>query len=147
MLDTAKRLAKRFSKNVGRSRCTRSKPSGVSVISGAGITSEQAKQLDEIGYFIVENALSDAQLASMRSEFERIHALENDRGGHEVHVEPGARRISNIFNKTDAYDCCLEIPEVLGASHYLLGEIKVHGANLRDPVKGYGRSGSACRRP
>ncbi len=107
-------------------------------IAGAGMTSEQAKQLDEIGYFIVENALSDAQLARMRSEFERIHGLENDRGGHEVHVEPGARRISNIFNKTDAYDCCLEIPEVLGASHYLLGEIKVHGANLRDPVKGYG---------
>ena len=24
------------------------------------------------------------------------------------------------------------------AAHYLLGEIKVHGANLRDPVKGYG---------
>ena len=27
---------------------------------------------------------------------------------------------------------------VLGAAHYLLGEIKVHGANIRDPVKGYG---------
>jgi ectoine hydroxylase-related dioxygenase (phytanoyl-CoA dioxygenase family) len=28
---------------------------------------------------------------------------------------------------------------VLAASAYLLGEIKVHGANLRDPVKGYGQ--------
>ena len=27
---------------------------------------------------------------------------------------------------------------VLAAAHYLLGEIKVHGANMRDPVKGYG---------
>ena len=33
---------------------------------------------------------------------------------------------------------CLWIPELLAASAYLLGEIKVHGANLRDPVKGYG---------
>ena len=60
-------------------------------------------------------------------------------GGHEVHVEPGARRVSNIFNKTDAFDKCLWIPEVLAASAYLLGEIKLHGANLRDPVKGYGQ--------
>ena len=74
----------------------------------------------------------------MRDEFERIHAAENEKGGHEVHVEPGARRISNIFNKTEAFDKCLWIPEVLAASAYLLGEIKVHGANLRDPVKGYG---------
>ena len=72
------------------------------------------------------------------SEFERIHAAESEKGGHEVHVEPGARRISNIFNKTEAFDKCLWIPEVLAASAYLLGEIKVHGANLRDPVKGYG---------
>ena len=27
---------------------------------------------------------------------------------------------------------------MLAAAHYLLGEIKVHGANMRDPVKGYG---------
>jgi ectoine hydroxylase-related dioxygenase (phytanoyl-CoA dioxygenase family) len=54
-------------------------------------------------------------------------------------VEPGARRISNIFNKTTAFDKCLWLPEVLAASAYLLGEIKAHGANLRDPVKGYGQ--------
>jgi ectoine hydroxylase-related dioxygenase (phytanoyl-CoA dioxygenase family) len=53
-------------------------------------------------------------------------------------VEPGARRLSNIFNKSAAFDKCLEIPEVLAASAYLLGEIKLHGANARDPVQGYG---------
>ena len=74
----------------------------------------------------------------MRDEFERIHATEAETGGHEVHVEPGARRISNIFNKTDGFDICLNLPPVLAAAHYLLGEIKVHGANLRDPMKGYG---------
>ena len=35
----------------------------------------------------------------MAAEFERLHALERDTGGKEVHVEPGARRLSNIFNK------------------------------------------------
>jgi ectoine hydroxylase-related dioxygenase (phytanoyl-CoA dioxygenase family) len=102
------------------------------------ITAEQKRQLDEDGFFIVENVLTASEIDSMRSEFERLHAAENDRGGHEVHVEPGARRLSNIFNKTAAFDKCLEIPEVLAASAYLLGEIKLHGANARDPVKGHG---------
>ena len=48
---------------------------------------------------------------------------------------PGARRISNIFNKTDAFDKCLWVPEVLAASAHALGEIKVHGANMRDPER------------
>jgi ectoine hydroxylase-related dioxygenase (phytanoyl-CoA dioxygenase family) len=102
------------------------------------ISADQKQQLDEQGFFIVEGVLSEDELRNMRAEFERIHAEEKDQGGHEVHVEPGARRVSNIFNKSAAFDKCLEIPEVLAASHYVLGEIKVHGANLRDPVKGYG---------
>ncbi|NJM28999.1 MAG: phytanoyl-CoA dioxygenase family protein [Rhizobiales bacterium] len=103
------------------------------------ITSAQMRQMDELGFFIVENVLDETDLAAMRAEFERIHGEEKDRGGHEVHVEPGARRISNIFNKTSAFDKCLEIAPILAASHYLLGEMKLHGANLRDPVKGYGQ--------
>jgi ectoine hydroxylase-related dioxygenase (phytanoyl-CoA dioxygenase family) len=53
-------------------------------------------------------------------------------------VEPGARRVSNIFNKSSAFDKCLQIPLVLASCHHLLGEFKLHGANLRDPRKGYG---------
>ncbi len=93
------------------------------------LTEAQTKQFDELGYFIVDDVLSPTDCEKMRSEFERIHASESDKGGYEVHVEPGARRISNIFNKTDAFDKCLWIPEVLAASTYALGEIKVHGAD------------------
>jgi hypothetical protein len=93
------------------------------------ISMEQKEQLNRDGFFIVENVLTKSDIESMRSEFERLHAAENNKGGHEVHVEPGARRLSNIFNKTEAFDKCLWIPEILAASTYLLGEIKVHGAN------------------
>jgi ectoine hydroxylase-related dioxygenase (phytanoyl-CoA dioxygenase family) len=108
-------------------------------ISAGAVSARQKEQLDRDGYFVVNDALSASELSAMRDEFERIHAAEKDQGGHEVHVEPGARRISNIFNKTNAFDKCLNLPPVLAAAHYLLGEIKVHGANLRDPVKGYGQ--------
>ena len=103
------------------------------------LSPEQLKQFDEQGYIIVENVLTPEDYRKMRDAFERIHAAENEKGGHEVHVEPGARRLSNIFNKTDAFDKCLWIPEVLAASAHALGEIKVHGANVRDPVKGHGQ--------
>ena len=107
-------------------------------IKTTDITGDQKRQLDEQGFFIVENVLSRSEIKTMREEFERIHAAEADSGGHEVHVEPGARRVSNVFNKSTAFDKCLEIPSVLAAAHYLLGEIKVHGANIRDPNQGSG---------
>ena len=108
-------------------------------VTPATLSEQQNRQLDEQGFFLVENVLSAAQLATMRAEFERLHAVERGQGGHEVHVEPGARRLSNIFNKTLAFDPCLGVPEVLAAASYLLGEIKVHGANLRDPVRVHGQ--------
>jgi len=103
------------------------------------LSADQLRQFDELGYIIVESVLTAADCQAMRDAFERIHAAESEKGGHEVHVEPGARRLSNIFNKTDAFDKCLWIPEVLAMSAHALGEIKVHGANVRDPVKGYGQ--------
>jgi ectoine hydroxylase-related dioxygenase (phytanoyl-CoA dioxygenase family) len=108
-------------------------------VTASTITDNQKRQFDEQGYIIVENVLTSQDCERMRDAFERIHADERENGGHEVHVEPGARRISNIFNKTEVFDKCLWIPEVLAVSTHALGEIKVHGANLRDPVKGYGQ--------
>ena len=107
-------------------------------VSPNTLTEAQTRQFDELGYFIVENVLSPEDCEKMRNAFERIHAAESEKGGHEVHVEPGARRISNIFNKTDAFDKCLWVPEVLAAAAHALGEIKVHGANMRDPRTGHG---------
>ena len=103
------------------------------------LSAQQKRELEEQGFYIVEDVLTLAQVARIQVEFERIHAAEAERGGHEVHVEPGARRISNIFNKSEVFDVCLGIPQVLAAATHLLGEIKVHGANLRDPVQGYGQ--------
>lgn len=110
-------------------------------------TQEQRRSLDGHGYFLVPEALTPAQCAAMATEFDRLHAAEGERGGHEVHVEPGAPRLSNIFNKSAAFDPCLECPPLLAAAHHLLGEIKVHGANLRDPLRGQGHQPLHCDVP
>lgn len=107
-------------------------------LNGHELTAEQKRQLDEDGYFVVESCFDRSEARAMAEEFDRLHAREGGQGGREVHVEPGAPRVSNIFNKTQAYDACLVCKPVLAAAHYMLGEIKVHGANLRDPLPGKG---------
>ena len=75
---------------------------------------EERDALDRQGYFAREGVLSAAECAAMGRAFDRLSAAEGDRGGHEVHVEPTASRVSDIFNKTDAFDHCLELPSVSG---------------------------------
>ena len=107
-------------------------------LSGNELTPEWRRALDEQGYFLVAGVYSKAECREMAKEFDHLTAIERERGGHEVHVEPGAPRVSNIFNKTAVYDRCLECKPLLAAAQHLLGEFKIHGANLRDPLKGQG---------
>ena len=116
-------------------------------VERGALTAAQLAALDEVGFVVVEGVFSPEQCALMAEEFDRLHRAEGERGGHEVHVEPGAPRVSNIFNKSTAYDACLATAPVLDAAHRLLGEIKVHGANLRDPLPGKGHQALHCDVP
>ena len=108
-------------------------------ISIADLTPEQKRKFDEDGYFVVENVFTPAEVAEMRSEFERLRSIEGEYGGHEVHIEPGAPRLSNLFNKSPAFDRCLSCTPTLAAAAYLLGEIRVYSLNARNPLKGQGQ--------
>ena len=108
-------------------------------ISSDNLTATQRKQFDDDGYFVVENVFSPAEVKEMRDEFERLRGIEGEYGGHEVHIEPGAPRLSNLFNKSAAFDRCLNCTPTLAAAHYLLGEIRVYSLNARNPLKGQGQ--------
>ncbi|MDB5524793.1 MAG: putative phytanoyl-CoA dioxygenase [Rhizobium sp.] len=103
------------------------------------MTAQQKQDLDENGYFVIENALTPEQCKRMAAEVDRIAMLEGENAGNEVSQEPGSLRISNIFNKSDVFDELLVIKPLLSASRYLLGDFKVHGANIREPRKGHGK--------
>jgi len=108
-------------------------------ISAADLTPEQRSKFDGDGYFIAEDVFRQAEVEEMRSEFERLRSIEGDFGGHEVHIEPGAPRLSNLFNKSPAFDRCLSCKPTLAAAAYLLGEIRVYSLNARNPLKGQGQ--------
>jgi len=107
-------------------------------VTAADFTADERRRLDDDGFYVRTGVFSAAESEEMAEEFDRLHAAEGSKGGHEVHVEPGAPRVSNIFNKTTVYDRCLAMKPFLAACHYLLGEFKLHGANLRNPEKGKG---------
>lgn len=108
-------------------------------ISVSDLTPAQVKQFDEQGYFVAENAFTPAEVEEMRNEFDRLLAIEGKFGGHEVHIEPGAPRLANLFNKSEAFDRCLACTPTLAAAHHLLGEIRVYSLNARNPLKGQGQ--------
>jgi ectoine hydroxylase-related dioxygenase (phytanoyl-CoA dioxygenase family) len=108
-------------------------------ISAGDLAPEQRRKFDEEGYFIVENVFTPAEVEEMRAEFDRLRSIEGDLGGHEVHIEPGAPRLSNLFNKSPAFDRCLSCKPTLAAAAHLLGEIRVYSLNARNPLKGEGQ--------
>ena len=103
------------------------------------LTAEQRRRFYVDGFFIVPGVFDPAAVAEMRAEFERLRGIEGAYGGHEVHIEPGAPRLSNLFNKSAAFDRCLACKPTLAAAHLLLGEIRVYSLNARNPLKGEGQ--------
>lgn len=108
-------------------------------ISDATLTDEQKAKFDRDGFFIAENVFTPEEVAIMKAEFDRIRGIEGEFGGHEVHIEPGAPRLANLFNKSVEFDRCLKCKPTLAAAHYLLGEIHTYSLNGRTPLKGEGQ--------
>jgi hypothetical protein len=95
------------------------------------ISQTQKNQLDRDGLFILEDVLTRSEVESMCAAFESLYAAERSKAGHDVQVESGARRLSKLSNKTDAFDTRLWIPEILAVTHDPLSEIRVRGAICR----------------
>jgi len=103
------------------------------------LTQAQKQHFDERGYVIVPDVFSQTQVQVIRAELDRLQRIEGAYGGHEVHIESGAMRLSNLFNKSAVFMCCLRCAPTLYLAHRLLGEIHVYSLNARNPAKGSGQ--------
>ena len=107
-------------------------------VTSESLSAEQRRALDDDGFFIVENYYSAAQLEPVKDAIDALQAMEGEHGGHEVHTETGAPRLSNVLNKSVDFDIFLACKPLLAAACHALGEIKVHGFNSRDALRGQG---------
>jgi len=103
------------------------------------LTEAQKQQFDELGYVIVPDVFNQTQVQEMCVELDRLQKIEGAYGGHEVHIEPGAMRLSNLFNKSPVFMRCLRCAPTLVLAHRLLGELHVYSLNARNPAKGSGQ--------
>ena len=113
-------------------------------VTAKDLTEAQRKAFDDQGYFIVENVFTPEQCALMGHEFDRIRLKEGLKAGIEVSQEPGSVRISDLFNKSAAFDCLLRCKPILATAYHAMGEFKIHGGTVREPGVGRGDQPLHC---
>ena len=103
-----------------------------------GLTEEQARQLDEDGYFVVPDFFTAEEIAALRAEYDKWEA-KAAKSFADYNIEPGAVFIIDLYNKSPVFDLSFRCNPTLAAAHRLLGEIKVYSLNGRNPGKGIGQ--------
>jgi ectoine hydroxylase-related dioxygenase (phytanoyl-CoA dioxygenase family) len=109
-------------------------------LAALGVTSlaqEQARRLDEDGYFIVPDLFSPEQVARLLAEYDKWeHAATTFA---EYNIEPGGVFLIDLYNKSPVFDESFRCLPTLAAAHRLMGEIKIYSLNGRNPAKGHGQ--------
>jgi ectoine hydroxylase-related dioxygenase (phytanoyl-CoA dioxygenase family) len=93
---------------------------------------EEARELSERGYLVLEDFIAPARLQALREAVERTHALEGDRAGHEFRSEEHVRRLANLVAKGEEFEDVVSDPGVLQRVTYVLGDdFKLSSLNAR----------------
>jgi ectoine hydroxylase-related dioxygenase (phytanoyl-CoA dioxygenase family) len=104
-------------------------------------TDVDRRQLDKLGYLVLEGFMSADLLARLRRRVEELFAEEGESAGSEFKPEPGCRRLANLVDKGAVFREILLDPVVLACVRRVLGDdIKLSSLNARSvPPDGSGR--------
>lgn len=98
-----------------------------------GLLPEELAALDRQGFVLIPSLIDGAELAQLRTEYERLVAIGPPKGKE----EPGARR--GVADMDGVFGICWRHRVALDAAAHVLGErFQGSGVELRDPVPGYG---------
>ena len=103
---------------------------------------ELARQLDEHGYVLLENAMGGQLLGELRYRIHTILDEEGERAGHEFKTEEHAHRLANLVDKGEVFRRAIVLPEMLGYVRQVLGaDMKLSSLNARsaDPMSEVGQ--------
>jgi ectoine hydroxylase-related dioxygenase (phytanoyl-CoA dioxygenase family) len=103
------------------------------------LADDQARQLDDQGYLILEDVIGAVQIDALREAFDRIFEEEGEGAGVEVAQMEGVRRLADLVNKDEAFDRLYLVPLLLAAvGHVLQRPFKLHSINGHEPLEGHG---------
>ena len=94
---------------------------------------QQRRQLDEQGYLIFKNVLSQTEIETILTRLEELWATEGDLAGEENYIEAGVRRLANLASKGELFRGLYAHPQVLEVVEAVLGpEVRASMVNARD---------------
>ena len=106
------------------------------------LSREEKRRLDEDGYLLLSNMLSDAQVRVFADRLDELLDEEGDRAGIEVHQEEGTARLANLVDKDPMFEVCFTHPRLLAAMAHVLGtKLKLNSLNSRAALPNAGLQG------
>jgi ectoine hydroxylase-related dioxygenase (phytanoyl-CoA dioxygenase family) len=95
------------------------------------------RQLDEVGFVILDDAMSRDLLDALRQRTAELYELEADRAGAEFKQEPGCLRLANLVDKGTVFETVISEPRVLEYVRHVLGpRLKLSSLNARTALPG-----------
>ena len=116
-------------------------------VRGGTLTDEEEAFLDREGYLPLRDVLSPEEAGRLAGCVDAILKEEGDGAGRELRESPmikhpteeGAARLSDLVNKSLAFDVCFTHPRVLAAIAHVLGDaFKLSSLNMRASLPGHG---------
>lgn len=96
------------------------------------MTDDRTRQLDELGYTIIEDAIDRASLARIHARVNELFESEGDDAGSEFKQEAGSRRLANLVNKGEVFHQVISLPIQLQCVAHVLGpKYKLSSLNAR----------------
>ena len=105
------------------------------------MTEEHKRELDELGYTVLPDAMGGELLQELRLRIHELFETEGELAGSEFRTEPHARRLANLVDKGDVFQRAIALPGVLDGVRHVLGACKLSSLNARsaDPYSDAGQ--------
>jgi len=96
------------------------------------LTDSAKRQLEEQGFVVLPNFLTEKQLEKFRVRVDELYEQEGENAGAEFKTEAGSRRLANCVDKGEIFEKLIETPEVLECVEAVLGpDFKLSSLNVR----------------
>ncbi len=96
------------------------------------MTTQERKQMDELGYVRLDHFLTPAYLDGLRDRVEELFEAEGENAGAEFRKEENTRRLANLVDKGKLFQEMVVMPEILERVEAVLGpDFKLSSLNAR----------------
>ena len=85
------------------------------------LSTEECGLLDAKGYLLLEDILTQDEVAYLRHRLDELAASEGDSAGSELHREEGTVRLANLLDKDPLFEKFITTPRVLAAITHVIG--------------------------